>query len=348
MATYEGLLGGTRVDRAVARLHAILPLSKMLEGCGEDARALHSRLLETWLQTGVPLSRKEMEESEPTAAARALLEKSGLVLFDNETGEVSGAYPLTTEERAHRVAAGGLELRAMCALDALAIGPMLGLGETATVQSSCEVTGEAVTVEMAGTALRGDSAAPECAVQVGVGWNAAKEGVSCASSICTQIVFLKDAATATEWREDPTATLQSPRAPLAVTDTPIATREVFSLPDAVKFAVQFFRALGAREQPDREEDDAAAAMDTDDAAASSEAAAGKKGEADNEEGGGLAISDPEAVEETEFLVLKGRPAPEYFGKLDSHTHGTDVRHHHRRRRLLLSPRSWHLTREPLP
>ena len=324
MATYEGLLGGTRVDRAVARLHAILPLSKMLEGCGEDARALHSRLLATWLQTGAPLSRKEMEESEPTAAARALLEKSGLVLFDDATGEVSGAYPLTTEERTHRVAAGGRELRAMCALDALAIGPMLGRSEAATVQSTCEVTGEAVTVEMAGAELRGDSAAPDCAVQVGVGWNAAKEGASCASSICTQIVFLKDAAAATQWRDDPSATLQSPRAPLAVTDTFLATREVFSLVDAVKFAAQFFRALGAREQPDRdEEDDTATAMDADDDAPVSSLKVRPEGKADDK-GGGLAISDPEAVEETEFLVRKGRPAPEYFGKLDSHTHGTDV------------------------
>ena len=39
----------------------------------------------------------------------------------------------------------------------------------------------------------------------------------------------------------------------------------------------------------------------------------------------LVISDPTKAEETEFLLLKGRPAQEYFGKLDVVIHGTDVR-----------------------
>ena len=114
MEAYEALLGGSRDDRAVARLHAILPLTGMLVASGNDGRALHRRLPQRWLKQGGPLSRKAMEESEPTAAARALLGKSGLVLFDKATGEVSGAYPLTTEARAR--AAGKRQLRAMLPL----------------------------------------------------------------------------------------------------------------------------------------------------------------------------------------------------------------------------------------
>jgi hypothetical protein len=318
MEAYEALLGGSRVDRAVARLHAILPLTKMLVACGEDGRALHRRLLDGWLQNGAPLSRKEMEESEPTAAARALLEKSGLVLFDDATGEVSGAYPLTAETRAHRVVAGERELRAMCALDALAIGPMLGPGQAVTVHSQCEVTGDDVTVEVAGPTLQGDSA--KSAAQVGVGWNAAKEGVSCASSLCTQIVFLRDAETAEQWQSDPAGSLHSPTAPpTAVTDPPLPTREYFSLGDALQFAAQFFRPLGAREQADPDTRGEAVEEGTD---AAEEGKGDKEKQAKAES---LVITDPEAAEETEFMLLKGRPAQEYFGKLEIVTHGTDLR-----------------------
>ncbi len=301
--SYEALLGGSRVDRAVARLHAILPLTKMLDASGEDGRALHRRLLQRWLKQGAPLTRKAMEESEPTAAARALLEKSGLVLFDKATGEVSGAYPLTTETRAHRVVAGKRQLCAMCAIDALAIGPMLG-GEPVTVHSRCEVTGDEVTVELSGPALRGESLRSQ--VQVGVGWNAAKEGASCASSLCTQMVFLRDVETAEQWLSDPAGSLPSPNNLAAVTDSPLPTREYFSLGDALKLAAQFFRPLGAREQPDDDE----AQMETADSQSKTDT---------------LVIVDPAMAEETEFLLLKGRPAQEYFGKLDIATHGTDVR-----------------------
>ena len=308
MEAYEALLGGSRVDRAVARLHAILPLADMLLASGEDGRALHRRLLQRWLQHGAPLPRKAMEESEPTAAARALLEKSGLVLFDQATGEVSGAYPLTTETRAHRVVAGKRQLRALCAIDALAIGAMLS-DEAVTVHSRCEVTGDEVTVEVVGPTLRGESARSQ--VQVGVGWNAAKKGACCASSLCLQIVFLRDVETAEQWQSDRAGTLPSPTSATAVTDPRLPSREYFSLGDALKLAAQFFRPLGAREQPA----DTVAPMDT-----RPDASAELQSKPDT-----LVIADPAAAEETEFLLLRGRPAQEYFGKLDIDMHGTDVR-----------------------
>lgn len=303
MEAYDALLGGSRVDRAVARLHAILPLTKMLVASGEDGRALHRRLLQRWLKQGGPLTRKAMEESEPTAAARALLEKSGLVLFNKTTGEVSGAYPLTTEKRAHRVVAGKRQLRAMCAIDALAIGPMLG-DEPVTVHSRCDVTGDEVKVELRGPALRDETLCSQ--VQVGIGWNAAKEGVSCASGLCKQVVFLRDVETAEQWQSDPAGSLPSPTGPTAVTDPLLPTREYFSLGDALKLAAQFFRPLGAREQSD----DSVAPMKTTEEQSSPST---------------LVIVDPATAEETEFLLLKGRPAQEYFGKLDVATHGIDVR-----------------------
>ena len=66
-------------------------------------------------------------------------------------------------------------------------------------------------------------------------WDAAEDGASCASTLCTQMVFLKDAATAEQWQGD--AGEVDPAAP--------ASREIFALPDAVRFAAQFFRALGS-------------------------------------------------------------------------------------------------------
>jgi hypothetical protein len=238
MDTHEGVLGGDRVDRAVARLHALLPLSTMLKGASKDGRALHARLLQHWLKSGKPLTKKAMQENELTAAARLELQKSGLVLFDEATGEITGAYPLTTEARKHRVVAGDHELRAMCALDALAVGAMLGRGTRATVHSLCEVTGEAVTVEMVGPALRSAALGTE-GVHVGVRWDAAKDGASCASTLCMQMVFLRDAATAEQWQGEAGETAGA----AALT----ANSEIFALADAVRFAAQFFSALGAVE-----------------------------------------------------------------------------------------------------
>ena len=196
----------------------------------------------------------------------------------------------------------------MCAIDALAIGSMLG-NEPVTVQSRCEVTGRELTVELLGPTLRGESARSE--VKVGVGWNAAKEGASCASSLCTQMVFLRDVETAEQWQRDPAGSLPSPMGPAATTDPPLPMREYFALGDALKLAARFFRPLGAQEQLD----DDAAAMDT-----GAEEATELQNNPD-----GLKVVDPAKAQEAEFLLLKGRPAQEYFGKLDATTHGADVR-----------------------
>ena len=95
-----------------------------------------------------------------------------------------------------------------------------------------------------------------------------------------------------------------------MTDPRLPTREYFSLSDALKLAAQFFRPLGAREQSA----DVVAPMET-----RADAPAEPQRKTDT-----LVIADPAAAEETEFLLLRGRPAQEYFGKLDIDMHGTDV------------------------
>ena len=303
MATYDELLGTSPVERALARLRGALPLQAMRDGCDDGAKELHRRLLQCWLETGAPLKKKAMEESEPTAAARAQLEKSGLVIFSPETGEVTGAYPFTTlgGRKKHRVLiAGGKELRAMCALDALAVGPIAGL--EVTIRSQCDVTGDAVAVQMAGKRLHAKSAA--LSTFVGIGFAAAVEGGCCATTLCSHIVFLKDAKVAEQWRDEsapPEGGGQN-------------GREIFCLEDAVQIAQEMFQPFEAALR------DPSAPMETE-----GEAEAEQSG---GEEDAGAAVTQVDDAEETEFQLLGTRPTAEYFGQLESGTsstfHGTDM------------------------
>jgi len=157
------------VDEGVKRLRAILPLQARQAALPEAVRRLHRRVLRTFAATGSPPSVASCAEGlGPGAVEEALAALAvGDLVVRGADGSIQGAYPFTLAATPHRVKLRSHTVHAMCALDALAVGPMFAAA--AVVESACEVTGAAVRAEQAGWNLV--DAAP-ASVRVGIRWGA--------------------------------------------------------------------------------------------------------------------------------------------------------------------------------
>jgi len=210
------------ISDALARLNGLLPLKEKQDRLNPLLRALHRQILRSFAERGCPLSRGEIATQTGTDGVDAALQRlaeDDLIVLSSDRRLVTGAYPFTLEQRAHRVTIGGVTVHAMCALDALSVAPMLEI--RTRVNSVCHVSGAPVEIFMQGDKLL--SARPEYPC-VGIRW----QGTSgcAAQSLCMEMVFLANAATADAWqREDRRNT------------------SVFDLPAAVEFGAQFFRPL---------------------------------------------------------------------------------------------------------
>jgi mercuric reductase len=138
------------------------------------------------------------------------------------SGDLIGVYPFTVEERVHSVRVNGFRVHAMCALDALAIAPMFQ--ETTQISSRCQLTGEAISIQMAGESIL--NLVDVRNVTFGIAWGAADPNSCCADSLCMEMVFLRDKGTAQTW----------------LSDDP-ESRELFTLLEAVQFSSRFFSPL---------------------------------------------------------------------------------------------------------
>jgi mercuric reductase len=211
-----------KVENALNRLESILPLKQRQDNCGEQIKELHQQIIRSFVDKGRILAREEMEHyvSNLEDAVNILKERDMMVFAGD--GEPLGAYPFTMQATEHTVLVNGHQVHAMCALDALAVGPMFEM-ETQVV-SRCRVTGDPVSIHQAGsTILNPDEAGRVC---FGIIWGAANADISCADSLCTEMMFLRDGETARQWLAgDP------------------KNREVFTLQEAVEFGDHFFTPL---------------------------------------------------------------------------------------------------------
>jgi alkylmercury lyase len=211
-----------KLEKALNRLESILPLKERQNACGKQIKELHQKIIRSFVEIGRILSREEMEHYVDNLedAINVLKERDMVVFSDN--GKPLGAYPFTMEEREHTVQVNGHRVHAMCALDALAVGPMFER-ETQIV-SRCRVTGDPVCIRQAGSKiLNPDEAGDVC---FGIIWGAANDDISCADSLCMEMMFLRDSEITQQWLAD------DPK-----------NREVFTLPEAVEFGGRFFSPL---------------------------------------------------------------------------------------------------------
>lgn len=213
-----------KVDKALARLIAVLPLKEKQQSCGREIADLHRRVLRSFVERGKILSRAEMAAIvADVGRAVEVLKKNDMVVFSCG-GEPIGAYPFTMEEREHKVRVGDNTVSAMCALDALAVSPMFGI--KTEISSKCRATGTPVYIKQDGLAIENPDQAGD--TRFGIVWGAASSCSCCANSLCMEMMFLRDNRVAEEWLS-----------------TDPANREVFTLAEAIDFGARFFVPLMA-------------------------------------------------------------------------------------------------------
>ena len=210
-----------KINNAIDRLNKILPLTQRLQSLEPELAVVYRNILSSYVDIGRSLNKSEIAlQVDDVDATIKVLKANDMVVFD-ENDEPVGAYPFTMEQRMHRVDVNGHRLHCMCALDALAVSPMFGL-ET-VINSKCAVTGQPISIEQHDHAIVNDEDNRD--VYFGISWNSAANNC-CATSLCTEMLFLKSGAIADVWRdEDPD------------------NRELFNLTEAVDFAAGFFVPL---------------------------------------------------------------------------------------------------------
>ncbi|GAB2656504.1 alkylmercury lyase family protein [Kribbella swartbergensis] len=164
-------------------------------------KAVHQAILRAFATTGRPPSAGELDTvivaggAGPSVAATldALHAADAIRLAPD--GQIAVAYPFSAVPTRHRVHIGdqatGVDVYAMCAIDALGIGPMLG--EDTLIESVDTTTNQAITVTTTGGHSRWE---PDTAV-VFVG--ADGRGGPSADCCCDYLNFFTDLRTANAW-----------------------------------------------------------------------------------------------------------------------------------------------------
>lgn len=193
--------------RVVSAPRARAALAENLVATGKVARfaalaaptdAVWRRLLRLHVELGRAPSADEIAGSAdlpPAGAAAALADLAARdIIVRDAAGRIVGAYPFSQPATGHLVAIGDRMLNAMCAIDALGIGAMLG--RDTAIASSCRRCGAAIGV---GTADRGRAVARSFPPG-SVVW-ASTEYASCAaSSLCRATAFFCQDEHLAAWR----------------------------------------------------------------------------------------------------------------------------------------------------
>ncbi len=188
-----------KIAAAIDKLNSQLPLLARQQALPPGLVAAHRAILRTLAEEGRALTNDELATlvgADGVAAAIERLGSDDLAVLNNEKTAVVGAYPLTVEDTVHHLRVNGCAVNAICALDAVAVGPMYD-AEVA-INSRCQVTGEPIRIHQKGHRIL--SAEPSDDVRVGVRWQ--QPGACAAHSMCLEMVFLKDGDTARWWVEE--------------------------------------------------------------------------------------------------------------------------------------------------
>jgi mercuric reductase len=210
-----------KIQKALDRLNGILPLFENQQRMSNAGINLHRAAMRGFVDDGVIPNRQQLlKMAGGDNNVLKELEESDTVIFD-DNGEPIGSYPFTMDTRDHHVMVNGHSVHAMCALDALSVHPMYQL--PVEINSVCAVTGDPIRLVQEDDRLMNNEARD---VHVGINWNAAQSCCSCADSLCTEMLFLKNKQIAEQWlSEDQQG------------------REIFTLDEAISFGSQFFTPL---------------------------------------------------------------------------------------------------------
>ncbi len=212
-----------KIAVAIDKLNSQLPLLERQQALSPGLVAAHRAILHTLAQEGRALTNDELATllgDDNVATAIERLDGDDLVVLNADKTAVVGAYPMTVEDTVHHLRVNDRAVNAICALDAVAVGPMYDTD--VAIESRCQVTGEPIRIHQKGHRIL--SAEPSDDVRVGVRWQ--QPGACAAHSMCLEMVFLKDGDTARRWEEEGEG-----------------DKTEFTLEEAVAFGASFFEPL---------------------------------------------------------------------------------------------------------
>ena len=129
------------------------------------------------------------------------LKRRDLVLFDEQSASIQGAYPLTERETEHSVRLGEIVVHAMCAIDALGTGRMYR--QDAVIESRCRASQQPIRITTTDLGRGLGTVAPDQTVV----WSGIRATEGCAAdTLCPLMAFFADDAALEGWRtkEHPT------------------------------------------------------------------------------------------------------------------------------------------------
>ena len=119
-----------------------------------------------------------------------------MVVLDRNGATIVGAYPFVDRDTEHRVRLGETVLHAMCAIDALGTGAMLGAD--VAIESACRFCGAPIRIE---TCDKG-AALADFAPMIAVVWSGNQYSNGCAAdSLCTVMAFFCTDEHLQTWRD---------------------------------------------------------------------------------------------------------------------------------------------------
>ena len=210
-----------KVKKAVDHLNKILPLAERQKKLDAETANIYQKILSSYIDFGRTLNKSEIAQLvDNVDDVINSLRSNDMVVFDNNDEPV-GAYPFTMEQRDHKVKVNDHIVHSMCALDALAISPMFNI--KTHIDSSCHVSGDSISIDQLDQTVLNKEINKD--IHFGINWNSAANNC-CATSLCTEMIFLKDKEIADTWFSEDTE-----------------NREIFTIDEAIDFAARFFKPL---------------------------------------------------------------------------------------------------------
>jgi len=139
-----------RVRRSLNDTLGKLRMTTKWVGIGDEEETLRRTILRLYANGGrAPSSQALADEtgfspSEIFSLLRSL-EKRDLIVLGETDGAIEGAYPFTDRKSGHRVHVNNVVLNAMCAIDALGVGAMLGVNTV--IESNCRQCGRELNIQ---------------------------------------------------------------------------------------------------------------------------------------------------------------------------------------------------------
>ncbi len=201
-----------RAENAIERLNTLLPLAQRKQQLDEESLTAYRKIMQQLAFYGRINDKFETDIINK-------LSGQDLIVIDEKTGKIKGAYPFSLQQTAHHLVYNEVNIYAMCALDALAVSAVYGFRMKIT--SQCGLTETPITIILNGDST--EKVSPFNDVQLGVQWQ--DPGSCAADNLCLQMVFLKDRKTAEQWQSR------------------FAGSDIFTLDEAIYFAGEYFKPL---------------------------------------------------------------------------------------------------------